>query len=140
MQIQVHSDNHIEGSARLAEWVSASVAAKLDRFDDEVTRVVVHLNDENGIKAGAHDKRCQIEARPKGQQPVSVTHKAETLELAVEGAIDKLNNALGHQFGKLRSKRERPMHVPQEGETLEVEGRDALLQEDFLADEELRNA
>ena len=139
MQIQVHSDNHIEGSARLAEWVSASVAAKLDRFDDEVTRVVVHLNDENGIKAGAHDKRCQIEARPKGLQPVSVTHKAETLELAVDGAIDKLNNALAHQFGKLRSKRERPAHVPQEGETLEVENRDALLEADFLEDQELRN-
>ena len=55
MQIQVHSDNHIEGSARLVDWVSGSVADKLDRFDDEVTRVVVHLNDENGVKAGAHD-------------------------------------------------------------------------------------
>ena len=79
MQIQVHSDNHIEGSARLADWVSASVASRLDRFDDELTRVVVHLNDENGDKAGAHDKRCQIEARPKGLQPISVTHKAESL-------------------------------------------------------------
>ena len=86
MQIQVHSDNHIEGSARLVEWVSGSVADKLDRFDDEVTRVVVHLNDENGVKAGAQDKRCQIEARPKCLQPVSVTHKAASLELAVDGA------------------------------------------------------
>jgi len=138
MQIQVHSDNHIEGSARLAEWVSASVADKLDRFDDEVTRVVVHLNDENGVKAGAQDKRCQIEARPKGLQPISVTHKAESLEMAVDGAIGKLNNALQHQFGKLRSKRSAP--VPLEGETLEVEGRDALLEEDFLADEQLRSS
>ncbi|WP_313086212.1 HPF/RaiA family ribosome-associated protein [Pseudomonas sp.] len=137
MQIQVHSDNHIEGSARLVEWVSGTVADKLDRFDDEVTRVVVHLNDENGIKAGAHDKRCQIEARPKGQQPVSVTHKAATLEQAVDGAIDKLNNALTHQFGKLRSKRA-TAPVPAEGETLEVEGRDALLEADYLADEQLR--
>ncbi|MBA1263290.1 HPF/RaiA family ribosome-associated protein [Stutzerimonas sp. NM35] len=139
MQIQVHSDNHIDGSARLAEWVSASVADKLDRFDDEVTRVVVHLNDENGVKAGAQDKRCQIEARPKGLQPISVTHKAESLELAVDGAIIKLNNALQHQFGKLRSKRA-AAPVPLEGETLEVEGRDALLEEDFLADEQLRSS
>lgn len=137
MQIQVHSDNHIEGSARLVEWVSASVAGKLDRFDDEVTRVVVHLSDENGVKAGAQDKRCQIEARPKGQQPISVTHKAASLDLAVDGAVDKLNNALQHQFGKLRSKRA-SAPVPLEGETLEVEGRDALLEEDFIADEQLR--
>jgi ribosome-associated translation inhibitor RaiA len=139
MQIQVHSDNHIEGSARLVEWVSGSVADKLDRFDDEVTRVVVHLNDENGVKAGAQDKRCQIEARPKGLQPVSVTHKAASLELAVDGASDKHNNALNHQFGKLRSKRA-SAPTPLEGETLEVEGRDALLEEDFLADEQLRSS
>lgn len=139
MQVQVNS-NHIPGSVELHEWVGTTVEDRLERFDDFLTRVEVHVSDENAQKAGADDKRCQIEARPKGQQPVSVTHKAETLELAVEGAIDKLNNALGHQFGKLRSKRERPVHVPQEGETLEVEGRDALLQEDFLADEELRNA
>lgn len=137
MQIQVHSDNHIEGSARMVEWVSAAVVDKLDRFDDEITRVVVHLNDENGVKAGADDKRCQIEARPKGQQPVSVTHKAASLELAVDGALGKLNNALNHHFGKLRSKRV-SAPTPLEGETLEVEDRDALLEADFLADEQLR--
>ncbi|WP_312680365.1 HPF/RaiA family ribosome-associated protein [Stutzerimonas nitrititolerans] len=137
MQIQVHSDNHIEGSARLVEWVSASVADKLDRFDDEITRVVVHLNDENGIKAGSQDKRCQIEARPKGLQPISVTHKAESLDLAVEGAIDKLGNALNHQFGKLRSKRVTGL-APVAEEA--VEGQDALLEEDFLADEQLRSS
>ncbi|MGA6096555.1 HPF/RaiA family ribosome-associated protein [Stutzerimonas marianensis] len=137
MQIQVHSDNHIEGSARLVNWVSASVADKLERFDEGVTRVVVHLNDENGIKAGAQDKRCQIEARPKGQQPVSVSHKAASLELAVDGAIGKLNNALKHQFGKSRSKRV-SAPVPLEGETLEVEGRDALLEADFYDETPVR--
>ena len=100
MQIQVHSDNHIEGSARLAEWVSTSVADKLDRFDDEITRVVVHLNDENGIKAGSQDKRCQIEARLKNHDPLSVTHKADSLELAITGATTKLGNALDHLIGK----------------------------------------
>ena len=108
MQIQVHSDNHIEGSARLVEWVSASVASKLERFDDELTRIVVHLHDDNGAKAGAHDKRCQIEARPKGLQPLSVTHKAESLEQAIDGSIEKLHHALEHQFGKLRNKRATP--------------------------------
>jgi len=138
MQIQVHSDNHIEGSARLVEWVSASVAGRLDRFDDEITRVVVHLNDENGVKAGSQDKRCQIEARPKGLQPISVTHKAESLDLAMEGAIEKLSNALNHQFGKLRSKRVTGL-VP--GAEVIPEGdQDALLEEDFLADEQLRTS
>ncbi|PTS86758.1 ribosomal subunit interface protein [Pseudomonas sp. HMWF032] len=134
MQIQVHSDNHIESSARLVEWVSASVASKLERFDDELTRIVVHLHDDNGAKAGAHDKRCQIEARPKGLQPLSVTHKAESLEQAIEGSIEKLHHALDHQFGKLRSKRATPLPANQAADI----GQDALLREDFLAEEQLR--
>jgi ribosome-associated translation inhibitor RaiA len=105
MQIQVHSDNNIAGSVRLVDWVSASVASRLERFDEELTRIVVHLHDDNGSKAGAQDKRCQIEARPKGLQPVSVTHKAESLEHAIDGSIEKLHSALDHQFGKMRSKR-----------------------------------
>lgn len=136
MQIQVHSDNRIEGSVRLVEWVSATVASKLERFDDELTRIVVHLNDENGEKAGAHDKRCQIEARPKGLQPISVTHKAESLDQAVEGAIEKLGNALNHQFGKLRSKRVVNLAAD---DVTPGKGQDALLEEDFLADEQARS-
>jgi ribosomal subunit interface protein len=136
MQIQVHS-NHIEGSVRLVDWVSASVADKLERFDDDLTRVVVHINDENGEKSGAQDKRCQIEARPKGRQPVSVTHKAESVEQAVEGAIDKLANALNHLYGKLRDKRVGPAHEPLEGA---AENPDALLEEDFLADQQVRSS
>jgi ribosome-associated translation inhibitor RaiA len=65
MQIQVRS-NHIEGSVGLHEWVSAAVEDRLERFDDLLTRVEVHVGDENAQKAGAADKRCQIEVRPKG--------------------------------------------------------------------------
>ena len=134
MQIQVHSDNHIEGSARLVEWVSASVSSKLDRFDEELTRVIVHLHDDNAGKAGADDKRCQIEARPKGLQPLSVTHKAESLEQAIDGSIVKLHHALEHQFGKLRNKRATPLQADDAADI----SQDALLREDFLAEEQLR--
>jgi ribosome-associated translation inhibitor RaiA len=135
MQIQVHSDNHIEGSARLVEWVSDSVASKLERFDDELTRIVVHLHDDNGAKAGAHDKRCQIEARPKGLQPLSVTHKSESIEQSIDGAIEKMHHALEHLFGKLRQKRTTPL---QADDGADIPNRDALLHEDFLAEEQLR--
>ncbi|OLS64909.1 HPF/RaiA family ribosome-associated protein [Pseudomonas putida] len=124
MQIQVNSDNHIQGNIRLEQWVRSTVESTLERFDDGVTRVEVHLRDENGDKAGPHDKRCQMEARPKGHHPISVTHKAASLEQAVEGAALKLNNALEHFYGKLRSKRA----VTQQ----EISANDALLQEEFL--------
>lgn len=138
MQIQVRS-NHIEGSVGLHEWVSAAVEDRLERFDDLLTRVEVHVGDENAQKAGAADKRCQIEARPKGHQPLSVTHKAESLELAVDGAAEKMHNALGHLMGKLDTK-----VVPTgqlDDPLLEQEPQkvtDALLQEEFLAKQEER--
>ncbi|MDF9618624.1 HPF/RaiA family ribosome-associated protein [Pseudomonas entomophila] len=105
MQIQVNSSNHIEGNIRLDEWVRSTLHASLERFEDDLTRIEVHLRDENGIKPGPHDKRCQMEARPKGHQPISVTHTATSLDQAVDGAAGKLNNALEHFYGKLRSKR-----------------------------------
>ncbi len=100
MQVQVNS-NHIPGSVELHEWVGTTVEDRLERFDDFLTRVEVHVSDENAQKAGADDKRCQIEARPKGHQAVSVTHKAESLQLAVDGAADKMQHALEHLMGKL---------------------------------------
>jgi len=124
MQIQVNSDNHIQGNIRLEQWVRSTVESTLERYDDSLTRIEVHLRDENGDKPGPHDKRCQMEARPKGHQPISVTHKAASLEQAIEGAAQKLNNALEHLYGKLRAKRA----VAEQNSS----ANDALLQEEFL--------
>ena len=138
MQIQVHSDNHIEGSARLVSWVSASITSQLQRFEEELTRVVVHLNDENGHKAGSQDKRCQIEARPKGLAPISVTHHAESLEYSLEGAMEKLTHALEHQIGKLRQRR-----GPSHRDTIESgnsSAQDQLLEEEFMTQQLRRSA
>ena len=138
MQIQVRS-NHIEGSVELQEWVSAAVQDQLERFEDFLMRVEVHVGDENAQKAGAADKRCQIEARPKGHQPLSVTHKAESLQLAVDGAAEKMHNAIEHLMGKLDTKvvasgyLDDPLLDEQPQEVT-----DALLQEEFLAKQEER--
>ncbi len=105
MQIQVNSSNQIEGSARLNEWVRSTLESGLERYAEDITRVEVHLSDDNGAKPGPHDKRCQLEARPKGHPPIAVSDTASTLEHAVDGATTKLNHALEHFYGKLRSKR-----------------------------------
>src|SRR5690606_5705467 len=136
MQIQVHSDNRIDGSARRADWVTASVSSKVGRFDGELTRITVHISDENGEKAGAQDKRCQIEARPRGQAPISVSHKADSVNLAVDGAVEKLHAALTSLFGKLRSKRAGLQTAPA---TADPDVQDALMEEDFDEDEQARN-
>ena len=101
MQIQINSDHHIAGSPELAQRVQALVRDTLDRYSDRITRVEVHLNDLNSIKGGGADKRCLMEARLGGLGPVAVNHEADNLNLAIDGALEKLERALEHKLGKI---------------------------------------
>jgi ribosomal subunit interface protein len=101
MQIQINSDHHITGSPELARRVQALVRDTLDRYSDRITRVEVHLNDLNSIKGGSKDKRCLMEARLGGLGPVAVNHEAENLNLAIDGAMEKLERAIEHKLGKV---------------------------------------
>jgi hypothetical protein len=103
MQIIVNSDHSITGDEGVTRRVESVLEATIDRFADRLTRVEVHLNDENGPKHGQQDKRCMMEARIGGIKPIAVTHKAPTLLEAIEGCADKLERALGHQLGKLNA-------------------------------------
>lgn len=51
--------------------------------------------------AGGADKRCMMEARPAGQQPVAVTNHGSTVDEAVSGALRKLGSLLESRFGRL---------------------------------------
>jgi ribosome-associated translation inhibitor RaiA len=99
MQIQINSDHHITGSPELAGRVQALVRDTLDRYSDRITRVEVHLNDLNSVKGGK-DKRCLMEARLGGLGPIAVNHEAENINLAIEGAMEKLERAIEHKLGK----------------------------------------
>jgi ribosomal subunit interface protein len=102
MIIQVNTDNNIEGKERLNEYVKGVIGESLERFSGHITRVEVHLSDENGQKEGADDKRCLLEARVEGLKPVVVTNFAENLHKAVDGAITKMKHALDSAIGKLK--------------------------------------
>ena len=95
MQIQINTDSNIEGHEQRAQQVEAVVRDALQRFTEKITRVEVHLSDENSDKKfGVEDKRCLLEARPAGHQPIAVSHEAATTELAVEGALERLTHLL----------------------------------------------
>jgi hypothetical protein len=66
-----------------------------------LTRIEVHISDENAGKSGQRDKRCMMEARPANQKPVAVTHEAGSVDEACAGAAKKLSNLLETHFGKL---------------------------------------
>jgi ribosomal subunit interface protein len=103
MKIQINTDNNIEAKQGMANYFEEVIAGSLDRFSEQITRVEVHLNDENGNKSGPDDKRCLLEARLEGMQPIAVSHQAESLDKAVNGATDKLKKAIDSALGKLRS-------------------------------------
>lgn len=101
MQIQINSDHQINPSPQLASRIQALIRDTLERHSDRITRVEVHLNDQNSIKNGANDKRCLMEARLAGIGPVDVTHEAENLQLAIDGAMEKLERAIDHKLGRI---------------------------------------
>jgi len=105
MQIQINSDHNLQGHESPAESVRATVENALKRFSTHITRVEVHLGDENGDKRGRDDKRCMMEARLEGHQPVAVTHHAATLGQAIDGAAEKMVHRLEHTLGRIHSHR-----------------------------------
>ena len=121
MQIQINTDRHIEGHEALAVQVSDVVESALSRISDYITRVEVHLSDENSQKKGGNDMRCAMEARLKGRQPIAVTHQAATLELAVDGATDKLTRLIESTLGRLRDQKSRRTDPPSPGPQLPEE-------------------
>jgi ribosome-associated translation inhibitor RaiA len=102
MQIQVNTDSNIEGHEKLTAHVRSVVESALCRFSDRITRVEVHLSDQNGDRSGHDDKRCMMEARLKGRRPTAVTHHAATLGQAVDGAADRMQRSIESALGRLR--------------------------------------
>jgi ribosome-associated translation inhibitor RaiA len=105
MHIQINTDSSIEGREELASQVKGVVEGALSRFSDRITRVEVHLSDQNSDSSGQDDKRCMMEARLAGRQPTAVTHHAESLVDAVVGAADKLNRSLESTLERLKDVR-----------------------------------
>ena len=114
MQILLNTDNNVQLDDDLLQRVEADIASGLSRFDDQITRVEVHVSDQNGDKSGGGDKRCVLEARPAGQQPVAVTHNADSVDEACTGALHKLEALLETRYGRSHHRKGGPSirHLP----------------------------
>lgn len=127
MQIQVETDNHIEGRQALSEHVQGVIEDAVDKYRHHVTHVTAHLGDLNsGEKAGSDDMRCLLEARVTGVKNIAVSHQAESLHLAIEGAADKLQHALASSVGKLQDQQLRAAPTGQLNADLLREDPDAV--------------
>lgn len=101
MLVQFNSDRHIAGGAALAEKSESSVRGALGGFAQQITRVEIHVSDENGAdKGGVNDKSCRIEARLSGRPPIAVHAVATTVAKSVDVAADKLRHAVESIVGR----------------------------------------
>jgi ribosome-associated translation inhibitor RaiA len=105
MQININTDKTIERHQGLDDHVQTVVTAAVQRFADHITRVEVHLSDEQSQKSADGGNRCLLEARVTGYQPIAVSDHAPTLHQAISGAADKLKRAIDSALGRLHDKK-----------------------------------
>ncbi len=104
MQIQINTDKNISGHEAMAKRLEENITRVLARFSRQVTRLEVHVSDENSAsKSGVADKRCMLEARIAGRDPVSVSDVAVSIDQAVTGAANKMVSLLESELGKLKN-------------------------------------
>lgn len=101
MQIQFNTDNNINGHQQMEKDFKNQLVKKLGRFDEYITRLEIHLGDENSHKSGQKDMRCLLEARLRNYQPIAVSDHAPSIQQAFTGATDKLKRVLDDTLQRL---------------------------------------
>ncbi|MES3023955.1 MAG: HPF/RaiA family ribosome-associated protein [Pseudomonadota bacterium] len=104
MQININTDKTIERHQGLDDHVNSVVTAAVQRFGEHITRVEVHLSDDNSKKSADGGNRCMLEARVTGYQPIAVSDHSVHLHQAISGAAEKLRRAIDSALGRLHDK------------------------------------
>ena len=116
MHIQINTGRTIGGDEALSAYIRSLVEDALGTFKEHITRVEVHLSDEDGAerdrKVGQNDKRCMMEARLEGCNPLAVTAHADTLHQSVDSAASKLARLIASTLGRLHNRRPNHNGVP----------------------------
>ncbi len=107
MIIQINTDHNISGSEKFITSFQKLVNDSLERYSEHISRIEIHMSDENGDKDSKEDKRCLLEARIKikGKQPIAVTGNGNTLEESLNDAIEKISASLVTTLGKMQNHR-----------------------------------
>lgn len=98
MQIQFNYAN-VDSSSPLEQHVESALQSEIGRFADRLTRVEVHFADVNSqAKSGRPDKRCLLEARPSGRDPIAIESIGDSFYDAASDAAGKLGRALASRL------------------------------------------
>lgn len=103
MKIQINTDKTIKGDETLQVYIASQIDGEFNKYHSDISRIEVHLSDENGKKDGIKDRRCLLEARIEGKQPIAVTCQAGTIDQAITGAMVKLKASLETIIGRSKN-------------------------------------
>ena len=78
-------------SDALQNYVTEHVEHAMRHCKDRFTRVEVHLHDDNAAKSGPNDKRCVMEARPAGFDPIVVEATGDDMYVTISDSAKKLS-------------------------------------------------
>ena len=102
MLIQINTDKNIESSAASIAHFTGVIKEHLERYDEHITRIEAHLSDENGSKNAGDDKKCLLEVRKKGADPIVVSSVEATMHQAVKSASEKMASLIEKALEKKR--------------------------------------
>ncbi len=102
MNIQFNTDRSLTLHDEFRNKLNNHLTEKLSRFSNHITRLEVHLSDENGNKKGQDDKKCVLEARVESRPSIAVTAAGNNYELAIDAAVSKLKSSLNTIMDRIK--------------------------------------
>ena len=90
----------IQKTDAIEDHIRSVLDDALKHLSDRITRIEVHVGDDRPSEDVPNDKRCMIEARPRGMDPIAIEVREDDLYGAVSEAAGKLQRALTRRFEK----------------------------------------
>jgi hypothetical protein len=101
MFIQVKAENPTFGNQDWQAEVEALVKGTLGRWEERITSLEVLIsNEQDREKAGGGDKRCRIEARLPGLEPVAVGTHAPFYDVAIADCAEEMARTLTRRLSR----------------------------------------
>lgn len=123
MQILLHTDPNTDGSHQMTEHLQTVVNKAMARFGERISRVEAHLSDVDAASTSSDDGiQCTLEARLVGFDAVVVKDHAGNAHQAIEGAVRKLQRAVGTALAKHDPRGQRAQPDAPAAETLPEAG------------------
>lgn len=94
----------LQASSALGEHARRRASARLGRFRDQLSRVVIRLGDVNGPRGGV-DKRCQIEVQGRRIEPAALEQMSSDPYTAVDRALERVARSVGRRLSRSRARR-----------------------------------